>query len=131
MEQKLKKTLNNISKEYEFTDIVNLPSRKRNQSWFNKWNVNIAATLVLFGVIYLFVPQVSSMTNKWISQTFYISTEDNFEIKNGYVYINEIKTIPVEEYELGLYQPIYNGEEYVLEKMQNTKLILDKITKEG
>jgi hypothetical protein len=126
MEHKLKDVFNKVSSEYDFDETIIFQTNNKKRFEPKKWSVSLASLFFISTMVYLFVPEVNSMTNQWIDQIFEVSTEDKPEIKDGYVFIDGIKTVSEESYELGMYRPIYNGSGYDLERYENSTLMMGK-----
>jgi hypothetical protein len=136
MEQELKNALKNVANEYDFSNIVNFKMKNKEQkkTWYIQKKIQIAfAFFLLGGVLFTVSPEVRSMAEKWTTQVFQINitSKDDFKIKDGYVYVDGVKTITEEKYKLALYTPIYTAKGYELEKSHNKDFVLQRFTEDN
>ena len=135
MEQKLRKALTDVAEEYNFSDEVRMKSKKssnKRKRWHFQVRYYVAAVSLIIGILFVASPDVRSMTEEWTTQVFHIdiSSKKDFEIREGYMYVDGVKTVKEEEYKLALYSPVYTDEGYVLQETKRKDYVLQNFTEE-
>jgi hypothetical protein len=136
MEQELKKALHTVAEEFDFSDKIefSIKKSKMKKKWYVQQKFQLAFVFfLLVGTVFAISPEVRSMTEKWTTQVFQIDifSKDDLEIRNGYVYIDGVKTISEEKYNLSLYTPVFTEKGYVLEKTKQNDFVVQKFTEEN
>ncbi|WP_394174278.1 DUF4367 domain-containing protein [Guptibacillus hwajinpoensis] len=135
MEQKLRKALTDVAEEYNFSDEVRMKSKNssnKRKRWHLQVRYYVAAVSLIIGILFVASPDVRSMTEEWTTQVFHIdiSSKKDFEIREGYVYVDGVKTVKEEEYKLALYSPVYTDEGYVLQEKNHKEIVMQNFTED-